>query len=158
MTQENKIKRYMILALVVWALALAGTLFVEAQAGGNHNNYIDCYQCVTNHLTEVTEVTDVTNWRLSDSWSESDINEIIGGSIAAGSHQFDWVTTRWQLSITGATQTSNWDEDTSFSFAIGKRFGKDHWMPNALWHVSYTHGILDNNYVAGGATIPIGDP
>jgi hypothetical protein len=157
MTEEKRIKRYIVMALAVWALALAGTLFVEAQAGGNHNDYIECYQCVTNHTTEVTEVNEVSNWSLTGSLSDADINDIVASTLAGGSHQFDWVTTRWQLSITFATSTSDWDEDTNFSFAIGKRFGKDHWMPNALWHVGYTPDIYDDNdYVHGGATVPLG--
>lgn len=155
----TKAKRYVIYCFVaVTGLIMLGMTF-DVFAGGNSNNnhtYIDCYQCVTNHVNEVTEVNEVENWRLTGDLSDSDMIEVIGGALAGGSHQFDWVTTRWQLSITGATTTSDWDEDTNFSFAIGKRFGKEHWMPNALYHLSYTPDLLGNDYVVGGATIPIG--
>lgn len=152
MTEESKIKRYMVMALVVWALALAGTLFVEAQAGGNHNDYIECYQCVTNHVTEVTEIDEIYN-RSADGLSDSDIINLSSSLLAGGSHQFDYSTTNLQLSLTGATTTSDWDEDTQFSFALAKRFGKDSWVPNALWHTSYTPDILGNDYVSFGALI-----
>lgn len=133
----------------------AGVVFMlmlgiaTAQAGGNHtvtNNY---------YITEVTEVaeTNVTSWRITDSLSEKDLNEIIGSTLAGASHQFDYSTTRWQLSITGATNTSDWDEDSNFSFAVGRRFGKDSWAPNALFHVGYTPDIAGNDYIHGGATI-----
>ena len=83
------------------------------------------------------------------------LTEIIGSSLAGGSHQFDFSTTKLQLSVTGATSTSDWDEDSEFSFAIGKRFGKDSKIPNALWHVGYTPDIVGDDYIHGGATFVI---
>jgi len=148
--QCKKIRRDVVAAVVIW-VALIGYA-VTADAGNNHN--VECYQCVTNYTTEVNEIE---NWSLTDSLSDGDMNDIIGSTLAGGSHQFDWVTTRWQLSITGATTTSDWDSDTNFSFAIGKKFGKDSWVPNALWHVGFTPDIYDgNDYVHGGATILLG--
>lgn len=152
MTESKKclIKMIGTITFVVMLLLVA----LEAEAGGNNNDYIECYQCSTNHITEVTEVS---NWRLTESLSESDLNSIIGSTLAGGSHQFDWVTTRVQLSITFSTTTTDWDEDTNFSFAIGKRFGKDSKIPNALWHLGYTPDIYDDNdYIHGGATILMG--
>lgn len=153
MNESQKCMYKSIGAVLFVLVALAFTLHAEAR----DSVYIECYDCDTTNVTEVIEVTDVSNWSVTDSLSNSDINSIIAGTLAGGSHQFDWVTTRWQLSITAATNTSNWDEDSGFSFAIGKRFGKDSAIPNALWHLGYTPDIReDEDFVHGGATILLG--
>lgn len=148
MRETTKIKIKIFVAGALFIMALLVVLADEAKADGyNHatNNYI------TNNY--ITEVTDVSSYRVTDQLSASDLNQIIGGGLAGGAHQFDWSTTRWQLSITGATTTSDWDQDTNFSFAIGKRFGKESWVPNALWHLAYTPDIAGQDYISGGATI-----
>lgn len=149
MIEEKKAKQYAIMGFAVWLVLLLAALWHEgALAGGNHNN-----TTVNNYYTtEVTEVTEISNFRASG-LSDSQIIELSSGVLAGGSHQFDFSTTHLQLSVTGATTTSDWDEDSHFSFGMAKRFGKDHWMPNALWHVSYTPDIMDESYIHGGATI-----
>lgn len=150
---ESKKCLIKIIGTVTFAVMLL-LITLEAEAHGNHHN-------VTNNFYEVTEVTEVynDNSRLNLGLSDSDLNDIIGSTLAGGSHQFDWVTTRVQLSITFSTATTDWDEDTNFSFAIGKRFGKDSKIPNALWHLGYTPDVWDDNdYIHGGATILMGGP
>jgi hypothetical protein len=136
---------------IIAGLSLALFLFLlfiafsgEARAHGPHDHDYGG--------TNVTEVTDISYYS-SSSLSDSDIADIVSGSLAGGAHQFDWSTTRWQISVTGATTTGDFDEDVNFSFAVGKRWGKDAWAPNALWHVGFTPDIQDEDYIMGGATI-----
>lgn len=93
---------------------------------------------------EVTELT------VTSGLSEKDIAEGISGAIAAGSHQFDYTTTRWQLSLTGAWLLD--ESEDNFSVGLGKRFGEDSFLPNSLFHGSYTP-IGDGDWVHLGVTI-----
>lgn len=115
-------------------------LFLPLAAGASRG---DTYITNNYYPTETTIISGM---------SDTDINALITGTLAGGSHQFDFSTTNWQLSLTGAVNMSDWDEDSNFSFAVGKRFGKDSKIPNALWHVSYTP-IEDDDYVVFGGTI-----
>jgi hypothetical protein len=126
--------------VIEWTMVLAAFLtFAPVQAG--------CYKnCTTNNYYPTEEIT------LLSGMSDSDINQVITGVMAGGAHQFDFSTTHWQLSLTGAVNMSDWDEDANYSIGVGKRFGKDHWMPNALWHLEYTP-IEEDDYVTFGGTI-----
>jgi len=136
------------LALFLFLLFIAFSGEARAHSGGHNHDHGG----TTTNVTEVTEVTRISNYS-SNSLSDSDIADIVSGGLAGGAHQFDWSTTRWQISVTGATTTGDFDEDVNFSFAVGKRWGKDAWAPNALWHVGFTPDIQDEDYIMGGATI-----
>lgn len=104
-------------------------------AGGNHvtiNNY------------EVTEV--VENTTITTGVSDGDLAKGLAASFAAGGHQFDFSTTDWQGSITGAWQLSE-EEENAVSFGIAKRFDK---FARVLTHVNYTENGSDNWLVVGG--------
>lgn len=133
-----------ILAWVVLFIFLGLMGIGVATAGGNHN--------------DTTYITNNHNYYQSQTSLNLSIpSELINGVLAGGSHQFDWITTRWQFSITASMMTSDWDEDAKFSFAFAKKFGEDSWVPNALYHASYTPDIDGEDFVHGGATIPLGN-
>jgi len=138
-------KNMWITIAVILALVALSLFVTSAKASGDTYNTYNTYN-------ETNEA-----FSYSSGLSDNDIVDIVSGSIAAGSHHLSPLTTRWQISFTGATTTSDFDEETNFSFAIGKRFGKDHWMPNALWHASFSPDIQGNDYVAVGATVPLGE-
>ena len=141
-------KMVLVIAGLLFALFVFLLLVAPAEAHGNH----DHDTTINNYYESDPDVTNISN---VSGISDSDLTEIIGSSLAGGSHQFDFSTTKLQLSVTGATSTSDWDEDSEFSFAIGKRFGKDSKIPNALWHVGYTPDIVGDDYIHGGATFVI---
>lgn len=153
MINEKKAKQYAVMGFAVWLLLLIGALWSEGVfAHGGHHNVTNNY-----YVTEVTEVNEIANWRVSG-LSDSQLVELTSSTLAGGSHQFSPLTTRVQLSITGATTTTDWDEDTEFSFAAAWKPGKEHWLPNALYHVEYTPDVLGYDYIHFGGTILLGGP
>lgn len=72
------------------------------------------------------------------------------GAIAAGSHQFDYSTTRWQLSLTGTWLID--ESEDNFSVGVGKRFGEESFLPNSLFHGSYTP-VGNHDFMQLGVTI-----
>ena len=113
---------------------------------------------VTNEYVTNEYVTndEISNYRISSGISDSDMANIIGSTLAGGSHQFDYSTTRWQVSLTGSTGLSDWDQDSNYSIGIAKRFGKDSFAPNALFHLGYTP-VSSDKYIHGGATFVLDD-
>ncbi len=85
------------------------------------------------HSTENTTTEPVLFTGLTD----SDLADTMAASIAGGSHQFDYSTTRWQLSMSGVWEFGG-EQANSFSAGVAKRFGEDSFLPNALFHSSYT--------------------
>lgn len=140
MIEATKTKIKIFAAIVFVVMVLLIVLVDEAEAGGG--------TVTNNYYTETSETMTITN-----GLSSSDINSIVTGTLAGGSHQFGLSTTHWQLSATGATTTDDWEEDTNFSFAVAKRWGKHSWIPNALFHVEFTPDIAGNDYVHFGGTI-----
>lgn len=141
-------KMILLVAGVLFALFIYLALTDSVLAHDKHHNH-DHNTTINNYYNETNEACSLC---INSGISESDMNEIVASALAGGSHQFDFSTTHWQLSVTGATSTSDWDEDSEFSFGAGKRFGKDHWMPNALYHIEYTPDIGDTDYISFGAT------
>jgi opacity protein-like surface antigen len=136
MTRLKILLADLMLILVMCASVSWLILMSPAQASG-------CYKCVTNeyHTTEVTrKVTTVT-----EGISNSDLASGLTMTASAGAHQFDFSTTDWQGSITGAW----YDDHDAVSFGIGKRFSED-FLPNVLLHGNYTQNGDEQLFVIGG--------
>ena len=157
MTKANKALIKAFAAIMFGVMVLLIVLGAEARAGGNNNTTNNYYVTELTEITELTEVTNVTqvtesSMTVAGGLSRGDLLSISGAALAGGSHQFDYSTTRWQLSLTGSFATSDWDTDNEYSFGIGRRFGKDSWLPNALFHGSYTP-VMDDGHITLGVTI-----
>lgn len=129
------------------AVMVLVTLCTAKQVRAHDINIDKSVTNITNNY--ITETPSITRGIAGDELAKG-----LTGAVAAGSHQFDYVTTRWQLSLTGGVEFTS--EERNYSIAIGKRFGKDSWIPNALFHGSYTP-IESRSYWGFGVTIPLGD-
>lgn len=137
----NKWVRYFAAAVFAVMIALA---IAPAFAGDRYT--------INNYYETPAPVQEVTNLSISNGISHADLLSLSSAVLAGGAHQFDYSTTKWQLSLTGDFHTSDWDADNEFSVGMGKRFGKDSWIPNALFHGAYTP-VLDDHHVTLGVTI-----
>lgn len=127
------------LALVVLSLpALVWAHSINIDKSVNNYYY-------TTELTEITENMSITSGKTGAQLAAG-----ISAAMAAGSHQFDWSTTDYQLSATIALHASGENENNA-SVAIAKKFN-DSFLPNALFHGSYTP-IGNDDYFVFGATI-----
>lgn len=95
----------------------------------------------------------VNNFSVTSGVSDSDLQQGLAAALAGGSHQFDYSTTDWQLSITGVWEVSD-EEETGYSFGVGKRWKEMEYVPDALFHMSYTPNG-SQNYLMFGGTIRI---
>ena len=102
------------------------------------NNYLDQNPQPSTQTVENTTIT--------TGISDRDLARGLAASFAAGGHQFDFSTTDWQGSITGAWQLSQ-EEENAVSFGIAKRFDR---FARVLTHVNYTENGSDNWLVVGG--------
>jgi hypothetical protein len=102
------------------------------------------------YTTEVTELTNGSTL-VASGVSNGDLLSISSSLLAGGAHQFDYSTTKWQFSVTGDFALVDWDSENEYSVGVGKRFGKDSWVPKALFHASYTP-VLGDDHVTIGMT------
>ncbi|MDH3466183.1 MAG: hypothetical protein OES26_09795, partial [Gammaproteobacteria bacterium] len=152
MKRETKLAIYILAGLLFLSFLIM--IFKPAQA--NHRHWHGYDITINNYFyetTEVTEVTEVTESSLTVAGgaSQSDLLSISSSLLAGGAHQFDYSTTKWQLSLTGDFAISDWASDNEFSIGVGKRWGKDSWLPNALFHGAYTP-VLDDDHITIGVT------
>ena len=96
----------------------------------------------------VTNVTNVTNTSITAGLSTDELAAGMAIAMASGGHQFDFSTSDWQGSIVGAWQLGGADENAA-SVAVGKRFSDD-FMPNTLFHFTYTPDGDDDWVMFGG--------
>ncbi|MDX1341258.1 MAG: hypothetical protein R3227_02865 [Reinekea sp.] len=130
-------KKLFFLLLVIPALAYAG---------GKHHHDHEVTIVEVTEVTEVTEVIQVTNL----SPVTQDFLKATATSIAAGSHQFDYSTSDWQVSVTSALQVED-NGENGFSFGVAKRL-----TDNGLFHFSYTPDGSDD-WIQFGGTFRIGN-
>ena len=82
---------------------------------------------------------------LTSGMNDNDLAALLTVAASAGGHQFDFSTTDWQGSITGAW----YDDEDAVSFGVAKRFSED-FLPNVLLHGNYTQNGSDDLWVIGG--------
>lgn len=125
---------------IIWAVALAASvigLFAIMPAEAHHTIIIE--NNIDTHTHTLDEVT------LTDGLSDSEVAALLTVAASAGAHQFDFSTTDWQGSITGAW----YDDEDAVSFGVAKRFSED-FLPNVLLHGNYTQNGSDDLWVIGG--------
>ncbi len=100
---------------------------------------------INNNITEVTEVTEVYDYstNITEGVSDSDLAEGLSMSAASGAHQFDFSTTDWQGSVTGAF----YENDEAISVGVGKKFEQ---FGAALLHLNFTQKSDKRLWVIGG--------
>ena len=125
-----------IIIIAVVALIAIGLVWVGAQAGGKHTHTAPA---------PVVTTTSVNNTTITSGVSDTDLARGIAMSGAAN-QQFDFSTQDLQLGVTGAT----FDGEQALSLGVAKRFAKDSWVPNALFHGSFsTTGSSDELFTFG---------
>lgn len=82
---------------------------------------------------------------LTSGVDDDELAALLTVAASAGGHQFDFSTTDWQGSITGAW----YDDEDAVSFGVAKRFSED-FLPNVLLHGNYTQNGSDDLWVIGG--------
>ena len=100
---------------------------------------------INNNITEVTEVTEVYDYstNITEGVSDSDLAKGLSMSAASGAHQFDFSTTDWQGSVTGAF----YENDEAISVGVGKKFEQ---FGAALLHLNFTQKSDKRLWVIGG--------
>ena len=131
--------RFILAAFFAFCIGLA---IAPAFAGGNHNITINNYY----ENPEPSSVTTVEQTTITSAVSKNDLAQGLAAAFAAGGHQFDFSTTDWQGSITGAWQLSD-EEENAVSFGIAKRFDR---FAQVLMHTNYTENGSDQWLVVGG--------
>jgi hypothetical protein len=127
----NKVE--IIIIAVVGLIAVALFFTGQALAGGKHT-----------HPAPVVTTTSVENYSITEGVSTTDLAR--GVAMSGASHQFDFSTQDLQLGVTGAS----FDGEQALSLGVAKRFAKDSWVPNALFHGSFsTTGSSDELYTFG---------
>lgn len=128
----NKVE--IIIIAVVGLIAAALFFTGQAFAGGKHT-----------HPAPVVTTTSVENYSITEGVSSTDLARGVAMSGAAN-QQFDFSTQDLQLGVTGAT----FDGEQALSLGVAKRFAKDSWVPNALFHSSFsTTGSSDELFTFG---------
>lgn len=120
-----------ILVLIDWVIF--NSVYASRPAPGDIiiNNYYDS--------------PDPGSTSLTGGLSDNEIAQLLTIGVAAGSHQFDFSTTDWQGSITGAW----YDDEDAVSFGVAKKFSES-FMPNVLLHGNYTQNGGEDLVVIGG--------
>jgi hypothetical protein len=101
------------------------------------------------HPPAQNDPVSIENYRITTGVSNSDLAKGLA-TVGAAQHQFDYSTTDLQFGISGAW----YDDKTAISLGIAKRFAKDSWAPNALFHGSFSGngGSGNDNLLQVGAT------
>ena len=124
-----------IIIIAVVALIALGLVWAGAQAGGKHTHTAPA---------PVVTTTSVENYSITEGVSSTDLAR--GIAMAGASHQFDFSTQDLQLGVTGAT----FDGEQALSLGVAKRFANNSWVPNALFHGSFsTTGSSDELFTFG---------
>ena len=150
----KKEHRLAIKILIVLALiAILAAIFTPAQAGRDItiNNYYEYPEPPPG--SNVIDQNTVNNFSVTSGVSDSDLQQGLAAAIAGGSHQFDFSTTDYQLSISGVWEVSD-ENETGYSFGFGKRWKEHKYIPDALFHMNYTPNS-GQDYVGVGATFRI---
>lgn len=97
-----------------------------------------------------TTSTDTVNtFSVTSGVSDHDLQSGLAAAMAGGGHQFDFSTTDWQLSVTAVWEVSD-EEETGYSFGAGKRWKEQSYVPDALFHMSYTPNGSQDYFMVGG--------
>ena len=148
------------IALTLVMVGIVAMLFGEAIAGGGHNDH-DINITINNTYEPPQEptVTDVTvnddvysdpigYTTITSGVSRERLAEGIAMAGAGGGHQFDFSTQQWQLGVSGAY----FDSESAISLGVAKRFSEESWIPNALFHGSYSDTGGSSQLITVGVT------
>ena len=127
---------------LIWAFALVVgliMLWLAFDSEAHHQPDIIIDNSVTNnYYADENGSTSITS-----GLSDNEIAELLTTGVAAGSHQFDFSTTDWQGSITGAW----YDDQDAVSFGLARRWDK---FGRVLLHGNYTQNGGEDLWVVGG--------
>lgn len=135
-------------AVLVFLIMLSLIFSSDAKA---HDITINNYYVVETPEPAPQPAPPPSNLTITEEMDEEAMSRALSVAIPAGAHQFDYTTTRYQMSLTGAWQFGG-EDDSGYSVGMGKRFGQDSFLPNALFHGSYTPDG-DDDWLQLGVTI-----
>ena len=145
--------------LVLALIIILAVIFKPAEASGNHghditvNNYYEYPDPSGIQDINYLDGGSINNVSVTTGVSDKDLQQGLAAALAGGSHQFDYSTTDYQVSVAGVWEMSS-ENETGYSFGFGKRFKEHKYIPDALFHLSYTPND-DQDYVGFGATFRI---
>ena len=159
----SNLKKEVKFAIVILATLLMITfvimIFSDAEASGKHghditiNNYYEYPDPSGIQDINYLDGGSINNVSVTTGVSDKDLQQGLAAALAGGSHQFDYSTTDYQASVVGVWEMSS-ENETGYSFGFGKRFKEHKYIPDALFHLSYTPND-DQDYVGFGATFRI---